>query len=510
MKPILTSDEMRSCDERSIKQFKIASLTLMENAARGAAKLLASCVKLRRKKVLVLCGKGNNGGDGLAVARFLKAQSANVTIGLAGTGKELHGDPQKNYRRAVKGRMKVIENISPEIVSAGAWDIIVDALLGTGSKLPLQKNLADLISAANESSAFKFSIDIPTGIDADSGAGDAVAFRADATATMAAVKRGLLFGEGKKHAGTIAVINIGTPPELLDIKNFSTLLLEESDVVHRLPRRELDANKYSVGKLFLLCGSRGMTGAAEMASKAAMRTGAGISILGIPESQQIVLATKLTETMTVAVPETDGSINDPALEKLGTYVQWGNAFVVGCGISKHEHTMETVRNFIRSLRAPCVLDADGIAAFIDHLDELKNATAPVILTPHYGELSKLIGMERAAIECDPAETAKNVARRLGCVLVLKGAPTVIAIPDGTVYINATGNPGMATAGSGDVLAGMIGALLAQNVVAVDAALCGVYMHGLAGDNAAEKYTRHAMIATDIIASIPKAYKEMGV
>jgi len=511
MKPVLTASEMRLCDERTIKEFGITGHALMETAARGAEKILALNAKIKKKHILILCGKGNNGGDGFAMGRILKKDGARVTIGLAGKASDLHGDALANHNRAVENKITIVEDASKDLIDAGEWDIIIDALLGTGSKLPLHKKYTELIEAANNYNCLKFSIDIPTGIDADTGAKPGMAFRADVTATMAAMKRGLLFRDGRKYAGIVSVIDIGTPPELLNSKKYDVRLIEEGDVAARLPKRELDANKYSVGKVFLLCGSRGMTGAAEMSSRAAMRAGAGISILAVPRNLQNVLAAKLTETMTVPVTGTkEWSINDPDLDDLGKYTEWGNAYVVGPGLSKHEATSNTVRNFIQAIKAPCVLDADGIGAYTEHLDEIIKAPHPLILTPHYGELARLVGMDRIEIEKNPIETAKNVARRLKCVLVLKGAPTVIGSPDGVVFVNTTGNPGMATAGSGDVLSGIIGALLAQGCAPLDAAICGVYLHGIAGDLAALAFTQHAMIATDIINFIPDVFKQFDL
>ncbi len=508
MLPILTSSEMRSCDERAIGEFGISSISLMEAAARGAAKALEARVKLKHKSVLILCGKGNNGGDGFALARYLIKRDARVTIALFGSPADLRGDARANYRKAAERGIPVIVNPAAILVSSGKWDVIVDAILGTGAKLPLHKNMTDIIEAANACPCFKFSIDAPTGIETDNGVKPGAAFRADATATMAARKPGLCLGDGKKYAGDITVIDIGTPSALLIPEQYSLRFPERDDIIARIPKREADANKYSVGKLFLLCGSRGMTGAAVMASRAAMRSGAGIAVLGVPKSQQDVVAVRLTEVMTTPIVEAKGCINDPELKSLAAFSSWGNANVIGCGVSRNTGAADTVRNFIKAAQSPCVLDADGLIAFTGKLEELAASPQPLILTPHHGELAHLIGMERQEIDANPIAAAKNVAKRLRCIMVLKGAPTVIATPEGIAYINPTGNPGMATAGSGDVLAGVIGALLAQGVSPIDAALCGVYMHGLAGDIAEAQFSTHGMIATDIIECLPDAWNAL--
>ena len=343
MLPILTSTEMRACDARTIGEFGVSSLVLMEAAARGAAKTLETHIKLKRKNILILCGKGNNGGDGFALARFLKKKDARVTIGLIGSPAELRGDARANYRRAVQRGVTIIVNPTPALVTSGKWDAIVDAIFGTGATLPLPKTVANIIDAANAYKCLKFAIDVPTGIATDTGARPGTAFRADATATMAARKPGLCYGEGRAYSGAITVVNIGTPPALLDSGQYSLRSPSRDDIAGMLPTRALDADKYAVGKVFLLCGSRGMTGAAAMASRAAMRAGAGIATLAVPKSQQDVLAGKLTEVMTVPIGETDeGSITDEELQYLTPYSAWGNANVIGCGLSRHLSAGATV------------------------------------------------------------------------------------------------------------------------------------------------------------------------
>lgn len=511
MLPVVTAAEMKRCDAAAIDAGTPA-LRMMERAATGAlAVLRAEFGSLRGARILFLCGPGNNGGDALAMARLAKRAGALTTIALATASAALKNEAATNYRRAVRTRIRCVENAGPAMLEDGAWNFIVDGLLGTGARLPLPAAMRMLLRAANAHAARRVALDLPTGVSAEGDCDSTVAFHADTTATFGAIKLGVLFGEGRRHAGRVHVVPIGVPDESLDAQLFATRMLQRDDIVARFPSRAVDANKYSAGKLFLLCGAPGMAGAGVMASGAAMRIGAGITVLGVPRGLVHALTGRFTETMLAALPENaDGCLDDAALDMLGPRIEWATACVVGCGISKDEGTAQTVRAAIERARCPIVLDADGLAAFTTHHDALRNARAPIVLTPHVAELARLMNVQRDAVTRDPLAHARSAAQALQCIVVLKGGPTVIATPASIAFVNPTGNPGMATAGAGDVLSGMIGGLLAQGCAPLDAAIAGVYLHGVAGDIAAAAHTEPGMIASDIISAIPDALRFLPV
>lgn len=511
MRPILTSKQVRQCDSAAIAG-GIPSVRLMENAAHGAFDALSKEVdSIRNAKVLVICGKGNNGGDGMALARFVKTAGGKAVIALAHSVRELGDDAQHQLRRAVRAGIRVVRECNESIVTDESWDIIVDALLGTGAELPLSDLYRALVAAANRTGAFRFALDLPTGLMADGGRDHVSVFSANATATFGAIKPGMLFHEGRLDCGRVTVVDIGIPGEVLDSIQATQFLLSQDDIVERFPARLPEAHKYSVGKVLLVCGSQGMMGAAMLASRAAMRSGAGMTVLCVPQSLSNIAATALTETIIVPLAESaDAAPQDPELKKLLPQLQSCKALVIGCGVSKNELTAGMIRSVIAAATCPVVLDADGLAAFTKFKKELHDSTAPLILTPHVAELANLMELDKAHMMAYPVMAAHTAAVMFQAIVVLKGGPTVVATPAGVIYVNPTGNPGMATAGAGDVLAGMIGAFLAQGCSPLDAALCGVYIHGRAGDLAASVLTEPALVAGDIINYIPDSFRSLPV
>lgn len=511
MLPVLTAEEMRRCDAAAISSGS-SVLQLMETAAQGALDvLLAEFGPVRGARLLVLCGKGNNGGDGLAFARLANAQGAAVTVALTGSSHDLSSAAAQNYKRVARTKIRRIENASAKEITRGPWDIIVDALLGTGASLPLNDQYRALIRTANQHTAFRLAIDLPTGLMASGEVDPGALFAATVTATLAAMKPGLLFGRGRLSAGRIHVSPVGLPEELLDPALYNLRMIEQSDTAAFFPRRTPDANKYGMGKLFVLSGSRGMMGAATMVARSAMRSGAGITVVGVPASQVDVAAGKLMETMVAGIPETrEGSVDDVPLHALAAHMKWADAIAIGPGMSKHADTLATVRAVVSHATSPLVIDADALAAFAEHRDILRVAKIPIVITPHVAELAVLMDTTRDEIILDPIGAARVAAAALQVIVVLKGGPTVIAVPAGIVHVNPTGNPGMATAGAGDVLTGIIGALMAQGSDALEAAICGVYLHGRAGDFAADWYSEPGLTAGDIIDCIPDALQSLPV
>ncbi|MBI3765551.1 MAG: NAD(P)H-hydrate dehydratase, partial [Ignavibacteriales bacterium] len=368
----------------------------------------------------------------------------------------------------------------------------------------------EVIDWINQAAGKKVSVDIPSGLNADNGEVGSVAVRADLTVTMELRKIGLIVYQGMTCTGELEVVDIGIPREVVSNNRADTYVVREEDVRRILPSRTPRAHKHSVGKIFILAGSRGLTGAAAMASSSAMRAGAGAVVLGTPVSVYPILAKKVTEVMVEPLPETpDGTLAASSYDIIQKHLQWADILILGPGISRNSETSELVWQLVSQCDKPMLIDADGLNILSQKLSILKkHGRKEIIITPHTGELSRLIGMPSEEIERDRVEIARKVARQFTLTLVLKGAPTVTASEDGKVYINSTGNPGMATAGSGDVLAGLIGGLWAQGMKRTEAAYAGVFLHGLAGDRARQVFGEKSLMATDIQEQLPKVLLDL--
>jgi len=511
MKRLVTAREMREMDRRTIEAVGISGLLLMEAASRAIAD--AACGMLGKpedRRVALLCGKGNNGGDGMAAARHLSGRGVNVSVYLVGDAGSLKGDALANGLMLRGLKIPVTElRTRKDLGKIRSGDLVVDALLGTGVSGNVEGLYVDAIAWINRCGRPVLSVDLPSGLSCDTGQFGNACVQADRTITFGELKRGLVLHPGMDRAGTVEVADIGIPESVAASAGIRTYLIEPRDVAQRLPRRPSWAHKGMFGKALVLAGSTGMTGAAVLCSSAVLRVGAGLSLLGIPASLNPILEEKLTEVMTKPLAETPaGSLSQTAEQNIRELLVWADVLAIGPGMSRHIDTEMLARRIILKHRKPMVVDADGINAFEGQAPLLEKKKGGFILTPHSGELSRIIGVPIKAIETDRIETARNAARRFGCVLVLKGSPTVIASPDGQVWINSTGNSGMATAGAGDVLTGMITGLLAQGIPMRDAALCGVYLHGLAGDLAASAKTERALVAGDLIEYLGVAFQRV--
>ncbi|MDH7514540.1 MAG: NAD(P)H-hydrate dehydratase [Bacteroidota bacterium] len=504
---------MRSCDAAATERYGMPSLLLMENAARGASDVALHLLRQTvGKKVLVLCGKGNNGGDGYAIARHLANRGAEVTVLSLAPVEGLAGDAHLNAEIVLRiaeadGTLQLGSlHVDLDDALRRRPDLVVDALLGTGLSSPISGIVERAIRTVNESGIDVLAVDIPTGIDADTGEILGSAVRAKATATMGAWKTGLLLGEGRIHAGRVEVVDIGVPREVYSRFGGNTFLPSAEDVFSRLPHRRFDAHKYRVGSVFGLVGSIGMTGAGVLAGEAALRSGCGIVHLGVPAPLNTIFEEKLTEVLTVPLPSTpSASLAREGLPEILGRMQAATVAMIGPGLSRQEETLELVRTVIATAPVPLVLDADALYALIGQLDVLRSSATPKVLTPHTGEFSRLLERSCSEIERHRIDVSRAFAVEHGVVLTLKGAPTVTAGPDGSVWVNTTGNPGMATAGCGDVLTGMIAGLMAQGMTSLDAARCGVWLHGKAGDIASSRRGRRGMLAGDILHHIPDAF-----
>ncbi len=507
MRPVFTAAEMRAVDARAITQLGIPGPRLMEKAGAGAAQVIArEFAPIRGKHVLVVCGKGNNGGDGFVVARRLKARGARVQLALIGRRNEVQGDAAV----ALGGWRGRIEEVvaEPRLGVLGRdlarADVIVDALLGTGLAGPARGLVADVIGAVNGAGRPVVSLDLPSGLGSDHGAILGPTVQATLTTTFVGYKRGLLLHPGACHAGRTVVVDIGIPPAEVE-RGITTFLLDGDDVRHRFPPRRPDSHKGSFGHLLVLAGSVGKTGAAGLAGRAALRSGVGLCTIATAASQQPVVAGFGMEPMTEPLAETPGqTVALKARERILELVARTDAVALGPGLSLDPETQELIRGLVVDVERPMVVDADGLGAVAGHLDLLDRAAGPRALTPHPGEMARMLGGTVAEVQSDRLEVVRAFCVRHGVALALKGAGTVIGAPDGRVFINPTGNPGMASGGSGDVLTGMVGAFLARGFDAVTALQAGCFLHGLAGDVACAERGEEALIAGDIIEAIPAA------
>lgn len=507
---LITAEQMREIDRAVIQERGIPSLDLMERAGAAVARCAASTIAdgALRKRAFIFAGKGNNGGDAFVAARHLEAEGIKTKTILLSEGKDIGGDARENLQR--------LEGIGADIVgaetrdglnglreSAEAFDLVIDGILGTGVKGSVSWHFAEAISFINSLRKLVISIDVPSGLDATSGRTCGVAVRASTTVTMGLPKTGLVRADGIEQSGRIRVADIGIPDDL--IRNIASEgeLTVEQDLYHLFPPRRRASHKGDYGRILIVAGSPGMTGAASLAASAAMRAGSGLVIVATPRSLNPILEVKLTEAMTLPLPETAaGTLGKDAGDEILRVADKFDVVAIGPGISRHPETFQMVRMLAGDLRKPMLIDADGLNALAEDVGILKKIKSQAILTPHPGEMARLMKKDVGAIQNDRFAAAEGFARAYEVTLVLKGELTVVADAEGRVSINASGNPGMASGGSGDVLSGIIASFLGQGMSAADAARAGVFVHGDAGDRAALRLGERALIASDIIDYLP--------
>jgi hydroxyethylthiazole kinase-like uncharacterized protein yjeF len=509
---VVNAEEMRKIDKESIERFGIPGVVLMERAGLAVVSKIKELYS--QKRVIVLSGSGNNGGDGLVVARELHNEGWDVKVFLTSMPEYLKADALLQYKTAInigvdiKPIKELIVNNSSIITH---HSIIVDALLGTGLSKNITGKLSEVISLINKSNKPVISIDIPSGISSDSGQVMGEAVKAQYTVTFGLPKRGHLLYPGAEHTGELFIEDIGFPEKLLRSDKINVELLERNNVAALIPERREYSHKGDYGHVFIVAGSRGKTGAAIMAAKACLRTGAGLVTLGIPESLADIFQSLATEEMTLILPDKgNGTLSKKASGIILDFLkEKADLLAIGPGIGVSDDTEKIVKTLIKNSSSPIIIDADGINSIGSEREIFSKAKAPLILTPHPGEMSRLISQKSKIsiqeIEKDRIHAAISFAKKTRTHLVLKGVPTIVALPDGNAFINSTGNSGMASGGTGDVLTGMISGFLSQTMNPVHASLLGVYMHGLAGDVAANDKGLHSMIATDIIDRIPDAF-----
>jgi len=516
MIPIVTAAQMQALDRRTIGEAGIPGTTLMERAGAGVvARLEQRYGSPQGKSITILCGKGNNGGDGFVVARLLHRRRAKVDVITMAPVAELTRDAATMCRRFTRvagpSAIHAFSSKANLLARLRATDLVIDALLGTGLTSAISGLYGEAIDGLNEASRPVIAVDLPSGIDADTGAMLGRAVRADVTVTFGLPKLGLYQNQGLDHSGRVELVDIGIPPAYIEALESRIVLLTDAFIRRVLPARRLSSHKGTFGHAGIIAGSTGKTGAAAMAARAALRVGTGLVTVAVPAGVNNVLEAKLLEAMTVPMPDTKaGTFSRAALDRLKTFMAARTAVAIGPGLSTHPETVELVEALVRHLDRPTVLDADALNALAGRATILTECKTPPILTPHPGEMARL-GTDATAqsVNADRMGTATCFARERGVFVVLKGARTVIARPDGTAAVCPTGNPGMATAGTGDVLTGMIVGFLAQGLPSWEAACVATYVHGMAGDLAAASKGQAGMIAGDVIERIPEALTTCG-
>lgn len=486
---LVTAKEMKALDVQAQNDYAMPGILLMDNAAQAVAEAVHEALTaLEGERVVIFCGGGNNGGDGLGAARWLQSYGVSVRAFVVGAALDaVQGDAAMELAMFTKagGRVEALSTEDDWVLAelaASKADVLVDALLGTGFYGELEGDVLRACELLNKSEKYILAVDVPTGVNADNGAVSENAVRADHTVTMALVKTGLLLYPGREYCGDIELADISMPVKLVEEYQSDKYRLTDEIVRELLPLRKANAHKGDAGRVVICAGSPGYTGAAALASDAAVKAGAGLVSLYTPLSSRDVLAIKLTEVMVHGLLERmPGILGGGAASDVASSAEAADVLAIGPGLGTSESTQEAVRTILQKITTPVVIDADALTALAGHTEILAAMQAQKVLTPHPGEMARLTGLEIAEIEADRINIAKKYAEQWQAIVVLKGAPTVIGCPNGTVYVNSTGNSSLATGGSGDVLTGIIAGLAAQEISLQEAAICGVYLHGLAAE-----------------------------
>lgn len=509
---IATAEQMLLCDRLTSAEYGVPSLELMENAGRGTVEAMNRHFgPLAERKVLIFVGPGNNGGDGLVIARLLLEQGAQPQVVSLVDLEKLQGDAARNLKRVKQLAMPLYTCLDEDELS---WverlvtesDLLVDALFGTGLRSKITGVFAAVIKCINACNLPVVAVDIPSGLDSDTGIPQGVSVRARLTCTYGLPKFAQVEPPGKEYVGLLEVIDIGIPAEAVERIGVTVEWLDHGLVRSLIPERGLASHKGTFGHLFTLTGSLGKGGAAVLCGMGAVRSGAGLVTIAAPKMLNGVVQGALPEAMTEPLSFSQQYLSDTDYEQILAASHGKGAVAVGPGLGTAEETGQVVRKLYRELRQPMVVDADGLNLLAGDVAVL--AAGPRILTPHPGEMSRLSGLSILEIQGNRRSLAADFAKRHGVFLVLKGASTVVAAPDGRLAVNPTGNPGMAAGGMGDVLTGLIGGLLAQGVSPWEAACLGVYIHGLAADRIVRAGRPFGFLASELAAEIPAAFQEV--
>jgi NAD(P)H-hydrate epimerase len=514
---VLTGEQMRRVDRGAIDGLGIPSLDLMEAAGRGvAAALVKDYPAIAASRVLVLCGKGNNGGDGLVAARHLAHAGIASRVLLLASADRVKEDPASNLRRCREAGIEV-----EEIVEERDWDrvrgevtasaVVVDALLGTGVKGGARGLLGSVIAHINASGARIVSIDLPSGLDADGTRVEGPAVRAERTYTLCRPKLPFVQRPASDHVGRWSVVPIGIPDACVAAVRPAIEWIDEDAARRLVPPRPADSHKGTYGHLLVVAGSRGKSGAAVLVARGALRSGVGLVTVGTPSSAQPLVAAQQAEIMTIPLPERGGELSGRAAAPALRHLASRDALAIGPGLGTGAETRSAIRRIVARRSCPVVVDADGLNAFPPTArrgTDLRAGAAAMVITPHPAEAARLLRTTTATVQEDRLASARRLSRETSAVVVLKGHRTVVASPDGSTAVNSTGNPGMATGGTGDVLTGVVGALLARGLPPFDAARLASYVHGDAGDRAAAERGTDGMIAQDLLDQLQAAMRQL--
>ncbi|RKU27818.1 bifunctional ADP-dependent NAD(P)H-hydrate dehydratase/NAD(P)H-hydrate epimerase [Candidatus Poribacteria bacterium] len=528
---VVTAAEMRQIDQDTIEGIGIPGIVLMETAGSAIVRAIEQHYP-RYQRIGIFVGKGNNGGDGIVIARQLAHAGRDVHLFLVSPPESFTGEAEinlqiakrltasfGNLQAAPKGGLQIETILTDTALKSDAnianCELLVDAILGTGLRGTVRSPIATVIKTINTLSIPILSVDLPSGLDADTGHPLGTCVQADRTITIGLPKRGLLVHPGAELAGELEVVDIGFPEQVVDAQNIKVNWTTTAEVSQWVPPRPSASHKGTYGRVLVVAGSTGMTGAAALASEAALRVGAGLVTLATPKHLNPILEGLLPEVMTLPLPETEsGSLSASATSAILEFAEkTKSVLAIGPGLSQHSDTVALVHQLVgenreQGLGLRMVIDADGLNALAKAPEIISLLDRDTVLTPHPGEMSRLTDTPVPTLENDRISTAQQFANECGVTLVFKGAPTVTAGANGEAWINSTGNPGMATGGMGDVLTGVIAGLMAQGHASETAAVLGVYIHGLAGDITAEALGMHGLIASDVLKAVPKAISSL--
>lgn len=504
---VCTAEQMRQIDRTAEEMGGIPSIVLMENAAMACVREIEKLSSVKR--IGIFCGKGNNGGDGFAIARHLFNMGYITEIFLV-CGTDFANDALINYEIVEKMGIRItqITDSSDLEYYISVQDLVVDAIFGTGIRGEISGIAYDTINFINNFSKKIMSVDIPSGVNSDTGEICSVAVKADITVTFAAYKRGMFLYPGADCMGKAVVADISIPEYIIKECNIDTEAVGKAEARKLLPKRCDNSHKGDYGKILIVGGSKGMTGAAALAGSSAVKSGAGLVTVGIAESLNSVLEVKLTEAMTLPLPDDNGSLNGNASELIFEQMQKSDVLLIGPGLGRSKETKKLVCDILTKSRIPVVVDADALFAVSENSEIINSCGCNLIFTPHEAEFARLLGISVKEVAKNRSELSREFATANGVTLILKGKYTIVTSPSGRQYINTVGNSGMATGGSGDVLAGMTAAFTASVGDETKAAVLAVYLHGLAGDKAAEKYGKISLTATDICNNIHEAITDI--
>jgi len=512
---VVTAEQMREIERKAIDEYGIPGIILMENASLNIASEIKKDLKtLKNKNIVVFAGMGNNGGDALGVARHVFNSGANVLVVLVGNDESVRGDALINLNIVKNMRINLVilqdgsynEEITDSLMMA---DVVIDGILGTGINKPIKGFMSEIIRIINNAKRKIVSIDAPSGINVTTGEICGICVNASKTVALGLPKIGTIIGDGAKFAGHIEISDIGIPKGIVEESELDITFLTADYISQLIPQCSPYAHKGDKGRVLVIAGSTGLTGAAALTSRAAQRAGSGLVTLGVPETLNSILEVKLTEEMTMPLADNgDGTLSKKCIEKLKDQIGKYDAIAYGPGLGRGMDITKITQWLLLNSPVPLIIDSDGINSLAGNIDLLSKAVCPIILTPHLGEMAVLTGSSIEDIKRNRVNILKEYSRKFKCTIVLKDWRTVICTDVGHIHINSTGNQGMASGGTGDVLTGIIAAFVGKGIPLEDSAVTGVYVHGLAGDLTALEKGTEGMTAGDIVENLPYALKSI--